>query len=62
MITSSLYCAKAAMAGHEKGVIKKEHAIILQPENPAYETKIFVGEEIASVHIRGRLMKLEKRF
>ena len=45
-----------------KRVIKKENAIILQPENPAYETKIFVGEEIASVHIRGRLMKLEKRF
>ncbi|WP_405726884.1 LexA family protein [Anaerotignum sp.] len=45
-----------------KRIIKKEHAIILQPENPAYETKIFVGEEIASVHIRGRLMKLEKRF
>lgn len=45
-----------------KRVIKKENAIILQPENPAYETKIFVGEEMALVHIRGRLMKLEKRF
>lgn len=45
-----------------KRIIKKENALILQPENPAYETKIFVGEEMASVHIRGRLMKLEKRF
>ena len=45
-----------------KRIIKKENAIILQPENPSYETKIFVGEEMISVHIRGRLMKLEKRF
>lgn len=45
-----------------KRVIKKENALILQPENPSYETKIFVGAEIDSVHIRGRLMKLEKRF
>ena len=45
-----------------KRIIKKENALILQPENPAYDTKIFVGEEMASVHIRGRLMKLEKRF
>ena len=45
-----------------KRVIKKENAIILQPENPAYETKIFVGKEMETVHIRGRLMKLEKRF
>ena len=45
-----------------KRVIKKENALILQPENPSYETKIFVGAEMESVHIRGRLMKLEKRF
>ena len=45
-----------------KRVIKKENAVILQPENPSYETKIFVGEEVNAVHIRGRLMKLEKRF
>ena len=45
-----------------KRVIKKENALILQPENPSYETKIFVGEEMTAVHIRGRLMKLEKRF
>ena len=45
-----------------KRVIKKENALILQPENTSYETKIFVGEEMDSVHIRGRLMKLEKRF
>ena len=45
-----------------KRVIKKENAIVLQPENPAYEMKIFVGKEMEEVHIRGRLMKLEKRF
>lgn len=45
-----------------KRVIKKENALILQPENPSYETRIFVGEEMAEVKIRGRLMKLEKRF
>ena len=45
-----------------KRVIKKENAIVLQPENPAYEMKIFVGKEMEDVHIRGRLMKLEKRF
>lgn len=45
-----------------KRVIKKENAIVLQPENSAYEMKIFVGQEMEDVHIRGRLMKLEKRF
>lgn len=45
-----------------KRVLKKENALILQPENSAYETKIFVGAEMESVHIRGRLMKLEKKF
>ena len=57
--------AVVAINGEEatlKRVIKKEKAIILQPENPAYETKIFIGEEINSAQIRGRLMKLEKRF
>lgn len=45
-----------------KRVIKKENALILQPENPAYETKIFIADEMNTVHIRGRLMKLEKKF
>ena len=45
-----------------KRVIKKENAIVLQPENPAYEMRIFVGQEMEDVQIRGRLMKLEKRF
>ncbi len=45
-----------------KRVIKKENALVLQPENSAYEMKIFVGREMEEVHIRGRLMKLEKRF
>lgn len=45
-----------------KRVIKKENAIALQPENPAYQTQIFVGQEMENIMIRGRLMKLEKRF
>lgn len=45
-----------------KRVIKKENAIALQPENPAYQTQIFVGQEMENILIRGRLMKLEKRF
>ena len=45
-----------------KRVIKKENTLILQPENPTHETKIFVGKEMDIVSIRGRLMKLEKRF
>ncbi len=45
-----------------KRVIKKENALVLQPENPAYETKIFVGTEMEDIHIRGRLMKLMKDF
>lgn len=45
-----------------KRVIKKDNAIVLQPENPAYEMRIFVGREMEDVQIRGRLMKLEKRF
>lgn len=57
--------AVVAINGDEatlKRVIKKDNALVLQPENPNYETKIFVGEEMESVMIRGRLMKLEKRF
>ena len=45
-----------------KRVIKKENAIVLQPENPAYETQIFVGSEMKEISIIGKLMKLEKRF
>lgn len=45
-----------------KRVIKKENAIILQPENSNYDTKIFIGKEMQDVKIRGRLMKMEKRF
>lgn len=57
--------AVVAINGDEatlKRVIKKENALILQPENPSYETKIFVGEEVNSICIKGRLMKVEKRF
>lgn len=45
-----------------KRVFKKENAIVLQPENPIYEMKIFVGKEMENIHIRGRLMELRKSF
>lgn len=45
-----------------KRVIKKDKAIILQPENNSYETKIFIGKELNSLHIQGRLMQVVKRF
>lgn len=45
-----------------KRVIKKENALILQPENPSHETKIFVGEEMNSICIKGRLMESKKKF
>lgn len=45
-----------------KRVIKKENAIILQPENSSYETMVFVGNEVENVKIRGRLMELKKKF
>ncbi len=45
-----------------KRVIKKDKAIILQPENPAYETKIFIGKELEDIHIQGRLMSVIKKY
>lgn len=45
-----------------KRVIKKDKAIILQPENPAYEMKIFMGKELENIHIQGRLMNVVKKF
>ncbi|WP_312072044.1 helix-turn-helix domain-containing protein [Anaerotignum propionicum] len=45
-----------------KRVIKKDKAIILQPENPAYETKIFIGKELEEIHIQGRLMSVVKKY
>lgn len=45
-----------------KRVIKKDGAIILQPENSSYETKIFMGKELDSIHIQGRLMQVVKKF
>lgn len=41
---------------------KQENALILQPENPACEPKIFVGKDMENIHIRGRLMQLRKEF
>jgi SOS-response transcriptional repressors (RecA-mediated autopeptidases) len=45
-----------------KRVVKKDKAIILQPENTAYETKIFIGKELSLLHIQGRLMSVLKKF
>lgn len=45
-----------------KKIIKKENAIILQPENSAYEPQIYVGKEIEHINIQGRLMQARKNF
>lgn len=45
-----------------KRIIKKDGAVILQPENPKYDTKIYMGKELDAVHIQGRLMQVVKRF
>lgn len=45
-----------------KRVIKKDKAIILQPENPAFETKIYIGKELEHIRIQGRLMNVMKKF
>ena len=57
--------AVVAINGDEatlKRVVKKENTIILQPENPTHETKIFVGKEMDIIQIRGRLMQSRKKF
>lgn len=45
-----------------KRVKKQENAIILQPENPNCETRIFIGKDMKKISIRGRLMQLRKDF
>ena len=45
-----------------KRIIKKENAMILQPENTKYETKIYVGKEMNAIHIIGRLMESKRKF
>lgn len=57
--------AVVAVNGDEatlKRVKKQENALILQPENPTCEPKIFVGKDMERVSIRGRLMQLRKEF
>lgn len=57
--------AVVAVNGDEatlKRVKKQENALILQPENPTCEPKIFVGKDMENIHIRGRLMQLRKEF
>ena len=57
--------AVVAVNGDEatlKRVKKQENAIILQPENPNCETRIFIGEDMEKISIRGRLMQLRKEF
>ena len=57
--------AVVAVNGDEatlKRVKKQENAIILQPENPNCETRVFIGEDMEKISIRGRLMQLRKEF
>ena len=48
--------------GTVKKVIKTDNAIILQPLNPNYETKIYTGIELQQVHIVGRVMEIKRKF
>ncbi|MPN19786.1 LexA repressor [bioreactor metagenome] len=45
-----------------KRVIKKDKTVVLKPENPAYETKIFIGKDLNALQIQGRLMQVIKKY
>lgn len=42
-----------------KRVLKKGEFIVLQPENPAYESQIFTGEEQNRLHIIGKVLHVK---
>lgn len=45
-----------------KRVIKKRNSLVLQPFNPAYEARLFVGEEMNQVRILGRVMETKRKW
>lgn len=45
--------------GTLKRLIKKDNAIILQAFNPAYAPRVFVGKELNSVRIVGKVLRTE---
>ncbi len=52
--------------GDEEGTLKrflrKGNAVILQPFNPAYETKILSGEELDHLYIAGKVVETKTRW
>ena len=48
--------------GTLKKVIKKDGAVILQPFNPACQTQIFMGEDLARIQIIGRVVETKARW
>ena len=55
MITSSVYCAKGAMAGKDQGIIKKETAMML-----ATGSFIFIFDVICAIIIYSNIKKNKK--
>lgn len=55
MITSSLYCAKGAMAGVEQGIMKKETATML-----SLCSFMFIGDVICAVMIYSKIKQNKK--
>jgi len=48
--------------GTIKKIIKKDGAIILQPLNSEYETKIFIGEDINTLCIVGKVVETKRKW
>lgn len=48
--------------GTLKRVRKQENAIVLEAANPAYPPRVFVGEQMNTVHIVGRVMELKRLY
>ena len=43
----------------KKRVLKKENILVLQPENPAYSSYIFSGEEQNRVRVIGKVIHVK---
>lgn len=48
--------------GTLKKVVKKDRAVILQPFNPAYQTQVFMGEDLERIHIVGKVVETKARW
>ncbi|MGI5967645.1 XRE family transcriptional regulator [Anaerotruncus sp. AF02-27] len=48
--------------GTLKKVIKKDGAVILQPFNQAYQTQIYMGEELSRIQIVGKVVETKTKW